>query len=572
MMIILQSCLRISELTCRQAGTSATLAVRPTHTRPIGRYALTAALVLAVGVAARFIPRHWSPLPFNPDGFNFGTRAERIADTGQILFEFQPPQDIIFSTLVAQLHLVTDASVLPLLQPTIAIIGSIPALFAFGFVRHIGRTRNWPSRRILVGAGVSGLFLATEGLYLRRTAAVSYEVLGILLVVTSALAFHRLLTTNRSIWLGVLVPCLVALPITHHLSTMMAVLSLTALATVHLHQTPDRTTVVHALSVVCLFWLYFGGYYVLTNPPFYDDLAAKPGLFLGWVLVLPGLVLLFRAVSSRTLRLVFALPLAFGFSVLAINALTDVFPGTASTHPRVLLYVAPLAVLVAFAVWGAPIAFNHRGLGPVVLALFLGPVVFVYFALTAGLSPVYELFARRSQTFVHLSVVVMAAVAIIDLGWRGPPVLQSVLRPGLPAVLLVCALVSMPLAFAGPPVLPYESTTTTEEFRTVTFADAHIDTAWTSDDHLTRVARNYYGADASPRPTYEWLQGTTPPNCPVLVRGEWPSTGAQAYPDDPIPVDADNLDQFVKSHSTVYAGGNDASHSIVWPGSSPDCS
>jgi len=538
------------------------------------RPAIAALLVFVVGLATRLAPRHWTPLPFNPDGFVFASQAEQTLADGRLVVDAIGPHGYAFPTLLSQLELVVDIPVLSLAQPTIALVGTIPCLLAFAIARRIARDRGWSRQRALVAATTAGLVLAIEGLYLRRTAAVSYEVLGILLVVVSAYAFHRLLDSRQWLWFWLFAPCLVVLPVTHHLSTMMAALALTALVVVHVYQSPGRPTVARAVPIVALFWVYFGAYYFRTRPAYFGDLVAKPGLFVGWVVALVGLVLFFRNASTRVRRIVFALPFAFGFSVLTLNAVIEIFPATSATHPRLLRYVAPLAVFVLFALWAFPIAVDSPDAGPIVLALFLGPLVFVLFGLTAGLSPAYRSFAVRGQTFLHLSVVVAAAIAAVDLGWRvqARPALQLSLRTALPAVVLACAVVSLPLAFLGLPALPYESTTTPGEFQAVTFADAHLESAWTSDDHLTRIARNYYGADSSPGPTYEWLRGGTPPDCPVVVRDSWSSVGAQAFPSDPISGESDEVARFAAEESTVYDGGSRTEQAIVRPdGRTTDC-
>lgn len=69
-----------------------------------------------------------------------------------------------------------------LAQPTIAIIGTIPALLALPLVRGLGIGLGRPPRRTVVAATLAGVVFATESLYLQRTVTVSYEVLGPLFV------------------------------------------------------------------------------------------------------------------------------------------------------------------------------------------------------------------------------------------------------------------------------------------------------------------------------------------------------------------------------------------------------
>ena len=236
------------------------------------------------------------------------------------------------------------------------------------------------------------------------------------------------------------------------------------------------------------------------------------------------------------------------------------------------MYTAPLAVLVVFAGWGIPIAIGRITSGPVVLALLLAPIVCSGFALTAGLSPEYWVLTIRSQTFVHLSVITMAAIGAIGLGRQLGPRALPLIKPALPMVLIICALVSAPLAFAGLPVFPYESTTTTGQFQAVTFATEQFNGNWTSDDHLTRVGSNYYDIGASPGPTYEWMEDGTVPSCPVIVQESWSKTGVQAFPTEPIATDSDQLLQFQVQNHVVYHGGSSTQQRIIIPsGGSGSC-
>jgi hypothetical protein len=73
----------------------------------------------------------------------------------------------------------------------------IPALLALVLVREFGTEFAWPTRRTFVAATLAGVVLAVEGLYLRRTVTVSYEVLGLLFVLAIALCVYRFFESER---------------------------------------------------------------------------------------------------------------------------------------------------------------------------------------------------------------------------------------------------------------------------------------------------------------------------------------------------------------------------------------
>ncbi|AGB38654.1 hypothetical protein [Natronococcus occultus] len=528
------------------------------HHRRLGKAAV---IVLATAIAVRLAPLLWTPYPFNPDGFVFAARARDALALGALPLESIGPHGYVFPTLLTAIAAITDVAPLWLAQPTIAVVGAVPAALAVGFVGRLADSRA--GGVVALAALAAGLTLALEGVYLRRTVTVSYEVLGLLFVPIVAIATARFCRSGRFRWGVVLGTILVVLPVTHHLSTFIAALTATtvvAVVTVRRY----RPTLGFGLLFLVPFWLYVLGYYGVTRPPFSDELAANPGLFVAWVVVaIVGAAWLADA-RDRPIRLLVGAILLSGFAILAANAAIGLFPGTAATPRRLLAFVVPLVVLAALASWGLPLGVGRDGDRAVVLGLFVAPIAWVGFAVTAGVDPVYALFARRGQTFVHLAAVVCAGLAIVALARTVAPSRRRAVAVWVPVLLCCCALASLPLAFAGLEALAYQGTTTSEEFAATEFASATLESEWTSDDHLTRVASNYHGAGVSPQATYEWLHGGEV-RCPTAIQSSWQTVGAQQYPDDPIDVDGATLAEARASENAVYASGGADPITIVVP-------
>ncbi|TYL37852.1 sodium/phosphate symporter [Natronococcus pandeyae] len=517
------------------------------------RLGKVAVIVVTVAITARLLPLLWTPHPFNPDGFVFASQARDAIAAGTLPLESINPQGYIYPTLLALTGVITDVAPLALAQPTIAVVGAIPPVLAVLLVWRLASHHSRESA-ITLAALAAGLTLALEGLYLRRTVTVSYEVLGLLFVALVAIGAYRFCRTRRPAWGVATGMLLVALPITHHLSTFMAALTLTGVVVLAVARDWQRALAPGLVVLALPFWGYVLGYYALTRPPFSDDLASKPGLFAAWVIVMAiGALWLARA-RARPLRLAIAGVAVGGFGILGANALWELFPATAATPPRLLVYVAPLTVLAALAIWGLPLGTGPEGDRAIVLALLVAPLAWVGFAVTAGVDPVYALFARRGQTFVHLATVVCAGLAIVALARRVDPSHRRVVTVGLPILLCVCALASLPLAFAGLEALAYQGTTTSEEFETAGFATATLGDDWTSDDHITRVASNYHGTSASPQPAYGWLHGGGGDlQCPTVMQASWQTVGAQQYPADPLSIDQLAYSGTVTTEHAVYA-------------------
>ncbi|WP_306059920.1 sodium/phosphate symporter [Natronococcus wangiae] len=479
------------------------------------------------------------------------------------------PHGYIFPTLLSLTAIITDVAPLWLAQPIIAIVGAVPPVIAVLLVWRLAS----PYARtdaILLAALAAGLTLALEGLYLRRTVTVSYEVLGILFVALVAIAAHRFCRTRRPAWGVATIAMLVVLPITHHLSTFMAALTVTSVVALAVAR-DGRRALTPGLLILASFWLYVLGYYALTRPPYSGDVAAKPGLFVAWMVIMAVGALWLANSSARSTRLTIGGVFVSGFAILGANAIWELFPATAATPFQLLVYMAPLTVLAALAVWGLPLGTGLTGDRAIVLALLVAPLAWTGFAITAGADPVYSLFARRGQTFVHLATVVCAGIAICALARRVNPSRKRVVTVGLPLLLCVCALVSLPLAFAGLEALAYQGTTTSEEFSSATFATETLEDTWTSDDHITRVARNYYRTDASPQPAYDWLHSGGNFQCPTVMQASWQTVGAQQYPSSPIPLEPAVYQETIQTQHTVYVTTGSDPVTIVVPTGERSC-
>ncbi|MFC4438549.1 MULTISPECIES: sodium/phosphate symporter [Natrialbaceae] len=533
------------------------------------RLGKAAVIVVAVAVAVRLAPLVWTPYPFNPDGFNFAAQARNAIAAGSLPLEAIGPHGYVLPTLLSLVAVITNIGPLWLAQPIIALVGALPPVIAVVLVWRLASSRSHESA-VTLAALAAGLTLALEGLYLRRTVTVSYEVLGILFVALVVIGAHQFCRTRRPAWGIATIILLVALPITHHLSTFMAALTLTGVVVLAVAR-DWRRALGPGLVVLVPFWLYVLGYYALTRPPFSDELASKPGLFAAWVIVMAvGAVWLARA-PARPLRLAIGGTMGGGFAILGANAVWELFPATAATPPQLLMYMAPLTVLAALAIWGLPLGTGLVGDRAVVLALLAAPLAWTGFAITAGVDPVYALFARRGQTFVHLATVVCAGLAILALARRvDTPTRRKTVTVGLPLVLCLCALASLPLAFAGLEALAYQGTTTSEEFASATFATHSLE-EWTSDDHITRVASNYHQAGASPQPAYGWLHGGGELRCPTVMQASWQTVGAQRYPSSPLSIDRAAYQGTIATEHAVYATGGTDPVTIVVPTTDFEC-
>ena len=531
---------------------------------------LLVASVLAVAIGVRLLPLALSPLPYNTDAFVFVRNAETILRADRVAFSGPTapyPDEYLFDVLLAALSDATGIAPLALVQGFVAVLGTVPPLVAAALGRRLALSAGLSGPRARAVALLAGLGLAVEGLYLWRTLTVSSEVMGLAVVALFAVALHRSFAVARPAWIGLAVGFGVLLPVVHNGSTFVGGLVASVLVALHVARDPTLRRVALGSAAVLGFWIVAFGYYAVVELPNASEVSAAPGLFVAWG-VLFALAARWVETTSRIGQR--AIPLAAvgaGFLVFLGNALVPVFPGSATTSPTLLALVVPLLVLAGFAAVAFPDAATPRGL--VVLALFLGPVAAVGFAMTAGRTLQYQALATRSQTFAHLAVVVLAALAAVRLASARRTRLARV-GVGVLFVGAVLATAPLPFVLAEPGATPFQAVTSPAEFEAATFATERVPGRWAADDHLTHVGKKYYGANATDLPVFTWLRGGEPPGCPTIGQRSWTTAGAPAFP-EPLRISTGGYERWQRVNDVVYSVGSEDPLVLVVGGDGGAC-
>ncbi len=513
--------------------------------------------VALVGLAARLGPLYWSPLPFNPDGIGYAGRAESVLATGGM-----PPElatDAVgYTALLSTVSAVTGDDPFLVAQPTSALVGTASCLagvvLVARFVSH--RHDDTPARP---AALLAGALLAVEGIYLYRSMPTDEQTAGLLLVPLVALATHRALATGDRAWTAMAAGFFAVLPPLHNLTSLVGALVVTVLLVLAALGRPTRRTATVAAGVGAVVWTYAVGYHLLLEATTSlvivqaDRLARAPGLFVAWtVLVFAGVA--WYLTTSRRLRRGVALVVLCGpFVLLALNAVRAVYPGTPTTPRTMLVLFLPLVVPLLFAAWVSP-RVTDREARPLV-ALVAAPVVFVGFGLTAGLTFEYIGTIWRSHLFAHLPVLGLAAVGTVAVvaRWDRPDWVGA----GVVAVVVVCAAVSVPVAFSGLELLPYKGITTGAEFAAAGTAATDVPGEVATDNHLARISP-YHGPGVSQAGAFGWLaEGAAPPCRPILAQRSWTTTGAQFYPHPPVRLSRADYRSLLDRRNVVYAVATD---------------
>jgi len=518
---------------------------------------LALALAVTAGVALRLWPLTQSPLPFNPDGIVYAGHVDAALARGSLPLGRLAVDELQFTAFLAVLELVTGNPARYVAQPAIAVVGVLPVVVVAAATRAVASGRGGWARP---ASALAALLLAIEGLYLHRSMAVDEQTLGLFLVPLAAYSLARARQDHR--WLVALAAVLLALPATHNLDSVVLGLVLVASAAFALARGATLASALALGGGAVAYWLYLAGFTLgvaeLTPATVVQSarLTEIPGLLVAWLVLasLAGAWFLNR--RARTQRLVLFGVFGAWFALLGANAVVPIFPEMPATNPRILVGVSVLVVPAAVAAYGVPVA-TRRDLALPFVALVAAVGAFVGVSLTASLTPEYLNTVYRAQTFVHLPVLLFAALGVAALATRFGLARTSPAVVVLCAVLLVTAAASIPVAYGGLGVVPYEGVTTEAEFAASSFAVERVPGEWASDDHLSRITR-YYGPNASYTvlPVYAWLTtGAGPPSCPVLSQRSWTTTGAQFYPKAPATAGESAYRTLRDDRHVVYAAG-----------------
>jgi len=525
---------------------------------------------LGVGLFAlglRLGPLFWSPLPFNPDGFVHVRVAERMLSLGTPPLSGTATDNLGYATLLAVVAAIAGDTPLTVGQPTSALVGTGAVLVGTYLSHRLAIEAGWTASRARTGALLAGLFLAAEGVFLYRTMPTDEQTAGILVLPVALLAVDRWLRTGRRSC-GLLSAVLVVpLGPLHNLTGFVAVVGVTVVAALGIVNRPERRVATRAIGTAVLTWVYLVGYhaalasYTPARIVQAERLVRVPGLLGAWVVLVVVGAAWFVTASPRVRRRSVLAVLGAWFALVAVNAVRPVFPATTVTTGTVLTLLLPLALPALAAGFVAHLARGEDGVGPTAVALVAAPLAFVGTGLTARFTFEYLALVYRSHLFAHLPLLALAGLGATAVATRldRPP-----LRVGVVVLVLVCVLVSAPVAYAGLEVRTYKSVTTEAELAATGYAAAAYGDIAT-DDHLVRVLR-YHGGNGTRGPVYRWLREEgRPPPCPTLVQESWTTVGAQVHPQQPATLSTEAYADWLARNDVPYVAVSSDPVTVVVP-------
>lgn len=548
------------------------------------RYGLLFVAVFLIAVAVRTIPLLSSPLPA-PHTFAYVPPTIETVETGQLVVGGRTDH-FLWHAWLAQLALLFDVEVTHLLRPINAVVSAMPVVLAVAVTRRLCAHWGWPARRTWVAAGLAGLLLGVNGLYLHRSVDPHPNTIGLFVLPLFVIVLYRAHTSGRRSWWVAAAALLVLLPPLHVFVSLMAAIIVTMLAAIVVVRERYGPRALPVVGVTALLWVYVPGFHYLlrhltpTRIAYTERVTELPGLYVAWlVLGVFGTVWLLGANARTQRRLGWGL-FALLFGLLALNAVHPVFLQAQPTSTPLLVGVAPLVVLAVLAVWRLPDATQATRVGPPLVAIIVGTLVIEGVTLSSLPSLAHLTTAERASYFLHFPVMVLAGMggAAILVRISGPH--RDSLRSATTVVIVLCAAVSIPVALAGVPVTPYENSVSPPELAATVFAAEHTDGEWTSDSHLHDIGvrigpdpaapEHALVADPTPpvwRPTHEWMRNVAdrPPDCAVVLKASWTTDGAMFYPLAPESLEPDAYLEHRETANVVYASGADDPISLTVP-------
>jgi hypothetical protein len=509
-------------------------------------------VVIAIALGFRVVPLYWSSLPSTLDGFAYAAAGETAVQTGSFPLDERADR-LVFASLLGRIGMITGEGVLSVTQPVGSLIGTASVIYGIVIARRVATECSLISTDPTRAGLIAGGMLAAEGLFLRRTSVPDEEILGILLTLTVAFSLHYAYRSGAPRWYIISIGILSIFPLLHTFTSFVVGLVVTAVTVRHIAHSPSLQSITIGSGMAVGFWLHVATYYRVAESalpltvPYVDRVTAYPGLFIAWVLLLIIGTVWIGQTTTRLRQFVYSSIIIGLLSVLVINTVTPVFPGTVTTPPIVAIFVLLIGGVSLIAVGTLDILSQYDGVA-ILGALFVAPAAIIGFSLTASLTPEYFATAMRAQTFLHLPVLIIVAIGLTRvLQWnpRGAAAMCV-------AIVILLTALSAPLAYLNMDTGSNPSTTLESEYQAVQFSSTQLPVSWAGDHSLTRVGGHQF-SDGKIGPVARWLNDEASPQCVVVSQRSWTTTGAHLFPQAPGTVAQNRYRQWLFQRNVLYS-------------------
>ena len=542
---------------------------------------LAVILLFLIALCVRLVPLQFSALPYNIDGFPLARISEIMITSGSapnpsdygglLAYNMKLP---VFSIVLAEFSIIMGVEPLVLLPYFCALMGSLAVLFIYALARKL--TEND------IAAFSAGIFAALTGLFVYVTAAAMKQLLAIVL-----LCFVLYLYTNRKDWRfrAAMIAGLVILPFTHHLTTLIALLTLsfalagTAFRRSEHHVKSGREFLLDAISgpgILMISLVYYNSVNLEIASEVFNVndamllasvaliMAAIARMLSMTVQTKPWFLLGKGKTSSVNVWTIFdekVLVLIIGIGVLYLNSRTNLFTGAQTTSSALLSMIFPYLALSVVALIGFNVLrYSKFPMRHLVVGMFLAPLCVMAFSMLRGLDIFGFMVAYRSYNFIDIPLAITAGVGVAYIfGRLSHLAKENRFFAPLPAFTIVifvvfCAM-SLPLAYNSQETFNVKEVTYSHEIAAMEWAADHQVSAVKTDQRFGDIINPYFDIVADKTAPWQIRDGELSSGDVILFSSDWSAEGAQMYPFSNVVIDDDKLSGYMDNWNVCYSGG-----------------
>ncbi|MCK4757476.1 MAG: hypothetical protein KAS67_03395 [Thermoplasmata archaeon] len=552
---------------------------------------LLIALLFMVSFIVRLLPTMESGLPFNIDGFPLAKISEIMISSGHIPnygaysgllgYNMKLP---VFPLLLSQFSIVLGVEPLVLLPYFCAFIGSFSVVIVYIFALKILKNQR--------AALLASLFLAFTGLFVYVTTAAMKELLGIV-VLCLLLYSYSLRKDPRHRMIAVAL--LVLLPFIHHLTSLIAfiivsLVSFHSILVANKHEEKFFRHVVLELLAGPALGLIALAYYLSVEMQFFSDVSnlndsallfsvctlgllvhvmisspamSKPWFFLP-VRDKKGNLSIFALFDEKVLFVMIAM------FILYINGKKSLFIGAPKTTGLLLDLMVPYFILAIIGMVGFNLLrYSKFKYKPVIIAMFLAPLILMAFSVFRGLDVFNFTLVFRAYNFIDIPLAIvsgMGAAYLIKLALDYTKDHGKALKIVPVSIFLAFCLLcvaSIPLAYERVEAFGIQETTYDYEFEAMAWlADSNVTTI-SSDQRYMDIIGPYFNVTCDWTMPWILARGQTPEDTTILISDSWTDIGAQMNIMERVVISDERMDMLINRSSRIYCGGPEGNNMYV---------
>lgn len=534
--------------------------------------------LIILTLSVRAVPFALSDQPYNIDGFPLVRIADDMSTSGSWRVDNTTPDLIyynskmpVFPALLGTFSILSGAEPMTLVSYLTPILAVASVVLIYLITLRI--TEND------LAAFAAAAVLALSGFFLYFTLSVMKENVGLVLLPMIIYFYHEREDWRKRMLAAVL---LLTLPLTHHLTvfvvfTIIALMAITSNAIFFSRgELKLRNAFLDIALGPALFYpgyLYFRGMGLehFSSVDSMNDIMLFLSVFtIGAILS----IMLCRPVKARPwyvfdpesragkLAKIFdekVVILLVGILIFSLNSRVMLFTGTSKTTSAFMDAAVPYLLLAVVALAGFNlIRYSKTPFQPMLVSVFMAPLIIILFGLLRGLDPFTFQLASRSINYMDFAIAVCAGVAVAYTVNNLSRSRRKAVGTLFAVLFITLLLASTPLAYRGEELYNVQDTTPDYEFSAMRFASSYgADMRIGTDQRINDIMNPYFYADCDRAMPLKLNYGVETYDDLLFLEEKWSATGAQMFPSEPVVIEQDVFNKTMGDNDVIYCGGPD---------------